>query len=252
MSLRRWVTFLDTLEPLRYAGLFDARAAAGHRRGAGRRRRARLRPRAGRAPRCPSGWTRPAWTCSTPQAHEKAIRRFTVRLAGGARAPDGGAAGARCSASRPFDAASGSGQVGALQRELAKQRRGLGVRQLLAHVRRADHRRSCRACWCRRTRWPGSSRPPPGQFDLVVFDEASQIRVADAVGALGRARAAVVVGDSKQMPPTSFAEPSSGGDESPTSPRRRSRTRSRSSASACRRGCRGSGCRGTTAARTSR
>ena len=53
-----------------------------------------------------------------------------------------------------------------------------------------------------------------GQFDLVVFDEASQIRVADAVGALGRARAAVVVGDSKQMPPTSFAEPSSGGDES--------------------------------------
>ena len=59
-----------------------------------------------------------------------------------------------------------------------------------------------------RTRWPGSSPPRPGQFDLVVFDEASQIRVADAVGALGRARAAVVVGDSKQMPPTSFAEPS--------------------------------------------
>ncbi len=53
-----------------------------------------------------------------------------------------------------------------------------------------------------------------GLFDLVVFDEASQIRVADAVGALGRARAAVVVGDSKQMPPTSFAEPTSGGDDS--------------------------------------
>jgi hypothetical protein len=44
-------------------------------------------------------------------------------------------------------------------------------------------------------------------FDLVVFDEASQIRVADAVGAMGRATSAVVVGDSKQMPPTSFAEP---------------------------------------------
>src|SRR4051794_8128308 len=51
-----------------------------------------------------------------------------------------------------------------------------------------------------------------GQFDLVVFDEASQIRVADAVGALGRAKAAVVVGDSKQMPPTSFAEPTTGTD----------------------------------------
>lgn len=49
---------------------------------------------------------------------------------------------------------------------------------------------------------------PPGEqlFDLVVFDEASQIRVADAVGAMGRGRSVVVVGDSKQMPPTSIAE----------------------------------------------
>ena len=46
----------------------------------------------------------------------------------------------------------------------------------------------------------------PDLFDIVVFDEASQIRVADAIGAMGRARSVVVVGDSKQMPPTSFAE----------------------------------------------
>ena len=37
--------------------------------------------------------------------------------------------------------------------------------------------------------------------------------MADAVGALGRREAAVVVGDSKQMPPTSFAEPSSVSDD---------------------------------------
>ena len=43
---------------------------------------------------------------------------------------------------------------------------------------------------------------PP--FDLVVFDEASQIPVWDAVGALARGREAVVVGDPKQLPPTSF------------------------------------------------
>jgi SpoU rRNA methylase family enzyme len=43
-------------------------------------------------------------------------------------------------------------------------------------------------------------------FDLVVFDEASQIRVANSIGALGRAKSAVVVGDSKQMPPTSVAQ----------------------------------------------
>jgi hypothetical protein len=45
---------------------------------------------------------------------------------------------------------------------------------------------------------------PP--FDLVVFDEASQIRVAHAIGAIGRSKAVIVVGDSKQMPPTSVAQ----------------------------------------------
>ena len=79
---------------------------------------------------------------------------------------------------RPFDAASGLGQVGALQRELAKQRRGLGVRGLLAAVRRADHRghavragqpglggpvlpgrgRACSTWWCS-TRRPRSGSP---------------------------------------------------------------------------------------------
>lgn len=41
-------------------------------------------------------------------------------------------------------------------------------------------------------------------FDLVVFDEASQVTVPQAMGAIGRAKAAVIVGDNKQMPPTNF------------------------------------------------
>lgn len=41
-------------------------------------------------------------------------------------------------------------------------------------------------------------------FDLVVFDEASQISVWDSVGALARGKSAVIVGDPKQLPPTSF------------------------------------------------
>ena len=47
---------------------------------------------------------------------------------------------------------------------------------------------------------------PPGSvnFDLVVFDEASQVRPVDALGALMRADQAVVVGDSRQLPPTRF------------------------------------------------
>ncbi|MFG3301544.1 DUF4011 domain-containing protein [Micromonospora chersina] len=50
---------------------------------------------------------------------------------------------------------------------------------------------------------PGSQR-----FDLVIFDEASQIRVAEAIGAMGRGSAVVVVGDSRQMPPSSIMQAS--------------------------------------------
>ena len=41
-------------------------------------------------------------------------------------------------------------------------------------------------------------------FDIVVFDEASQLPTCKAVGVLARGKDAVIVGDPKQMPPTSF------------------------------------------------
>ncbi|MBB5392599.1 MULTISPECIES: DUF3320 domain-containing protein [unclassified Herbaspirillum] len=41
-------------------------------------------------------------------------------------------------------------------------------------------------------------------FDVVVFDEASQIPVWDAIGAMARGRQVIMVGDPKQLPPTSF------------------------------------------------
>ena len=41
-------------------------------------------------------------------------------------------------------------------------------------------------------------------FDVVVFDEASQITTWDAVGAIARGRQTVIVGDPKQLPPTNF------------------------------------------------
>ncbi|MCB2188755.1 MAG: DUF3320 domain-containing protein [Deltaproteobacteria bacterium] len=46
--------------------------------------------------------------------------------------------------------------------------------------------------------------PDTALFDVVIFDEASQIPVWDAIGALARGRQAIVVGDPKQLPPTSF------------------------------------------------
>lgn len=41
-------------------------------------------------------------------------------------------------------------------------------------------------------------------FDLVIFDEASQITTWDAVGAIARGRQSIIVGDPKQLPPTNF------------------------------------------------
>lgn len=61
---------------------------------------------------------------------------------------------------------------------------------------------------------PAASR----KFDMVVFDEASQLSTWDAVGALARGRQAIIVGDPKQLPPTSFFQKASGvaGEEDET------------------------------------
>jgi very-short-patch-repair endonuclease len=47
---------------------------------------------------------------------------------------------------------------------------------------------------------------PPGEalFDVVVFDEASQISTWDAIGAIARGKQTIIVGDPKQLPPTNF------------------------------------------------
>jgi len=42
------------------------------------------------------------------------------------------------------------------------------------------------------------------KFDLVIFDEASQMPTCEAVGAIARGNSIIVVGDPKQMPPTNF------------------------------------------------
>ena len=95
--------------------------------------------------------------------------------------------------------------VGGLRRELNRQRGGLGVRGLLAQY--GELITAVMPCVLVSPDSLARFFPPQsGLFDLVIFDEASQIRVADAIGAMGRARSVVVVGDSKQMPPTSFAE----------------------------------------------
>jgi very-short-patch-repair endonuclease len=56
---------------------------------------------------------------------------------------------------------------------------------------------------------------PPDQalFDVVIFDEASQIATWDAVGAIARGKQTIIVGDPKQLPPTNFFGRANDGDD---------------------------------------
>ncbi|WP_305094533.1 DUF4011 domain-containing protein [Prescottella sp. R16] len=115
-------------------------------------------------------------------------------------------------ARRPFRAGALRGDIGELRRLLDRKRGGATFRQLMA--RYGEHILAATPCVFVS---PGSLAQfvPPGSvtFDLVVFDEASQVTVAQAIGALGRGRSAVIVGDSQQMPPTSFGQVSTADDD---------------------------------------
>ena len=92
---------------------------------------------------------------------------------------------------------------GVLRRELQKQRRHKSVRQLMAEI--PDVVTTLAPCLMMSPLSVAQYLSAEQElFDVVIFDEASQITVWDAVGCLARARQAVVVGDPKQMPPTNF------------------------------------------------
>lgn len=96
-----------------------------------------------------------------------------------------------------------SASMGRLRREINKKNGGLSVRQLMQQL--GNRVQALMPCILVSPDSVARFFPPHADmFDLVVFDEASQVRVADAVGAMGRGNAVIVVGDSKQMPPTSF------------------------------------------------
>ncbi|MAU84673.1 MAG: DNA/RNA helicase [Gordonia sp.] len=106
---------------------------------------------------------------------------------------------------RPFHAGGLRGEVGELRRQLDRKRGGATFRTLI--TRYGGHILAATPVMFVS---PASLAQfvPPGSvtFDLVVFDEASQVPVPQAIGALGRGRSAVIVGDSQQMPPTAIGQ----------------------------------------------
>ncbi len=95
------------------------------------------------------------------------------------------------------------GQIGVLRRECAKKTRHLPIRRLMEQAGAAVQ--AAKPVFLMSPLSVASYLPPGGPaFDLVVFDEASQVRPVDALGAILRGKQLVVVGDEKQLPPTSF------------------------------------------------
>ena len=94
-------------------------------------------------------------------------------------------------------------QDGVVSREAEKKTRHLPLRRLLGAA--PDILLAVRPCWMASPLSVSQLIPGDRQyFDLVIFDEASQVLPEDAVTALLRGRRAVVAGDQRQLPPTTF------------------------------------------------
>ncbi|WP_211316055.1 DUF3320 domain-containing protein [Mangrovibacterium marinum] len=99
--------------------------------------------------------------------------------------------------------ASQSSEMGILQRAIRNKGRGLSLRKLFDLLPNLLPR----MCPCMLMSPISVAQYfdlEQSKFDLVVFDEASQMPTCEAVGAIARGNNVVVVGDPKQMPPTSF------------------------------------------------
>ena len=100
-----------------------------------------------------------------------------------------------------------------LEREFAKKMRFRSIREL-ASGDSGDVVAELKPIWLMSPLSVSDTLPlDDGLFDVVIFDEASQIPVEDAVPSLFRARQTVIVGDRMQLPPTRFFSTSSDEDE---------------------------------------
>jgi hypothetical protein len=209
-SIEHWAALLQLVEPLRAAGMSGVRTAILN--GEGNPDDASLAFASGVAMASVAERRETTALGSfNAEAHDKTIERYTRSL----RAIRGElprSIPAELLQKRRFDANAASGQIGGLRRQLDRRRGGMSVRRLVGHY--GDLITQIMPCTMMSPDSVARFFPArPDLFDIVVFDEASQIRVADAIGAMGRSRSVVVVGDSKQMPPTSFAEASGNVDD---------------------------------------
>lgn len=96
-----------------------------------------------------------------------------------------------------------SSELGILWREIGKKRGHMPLRKLIPKIQ--DILRVIKPCFMMSPLSIAQYLPPGSiQFDVIIFDEASQICPEDAIGAISRGKQLIVAGDSKQLPPTTF------------------------------------------------
>ncbi len=93
-------------------------------------------------------------------------------------------------------------EAGILSKEAAKKRRLMPIRTLMQKIPHLLVK--LKPCLLMSPISVSQFLPPDAKFDLVLFDEASQLVPEDAIGAIYRGKTIVVAGDNKQLPPTSF------------------------------------------------
>jgi len=100
-----------------------------------------------------------------------------------------------------------------LHYEIAKKKRHIAIRKLVD--RAGDAMLGYKPCFMMSPMAVAKYLPPGKlQFDLVIMDEASQVKPEYALSCFARGKQAVVVGDPKQLPPTTFFDRSTSNDDS--------------------------------------
>jgi superfamily I DNA and/or RNA helicase len=98
---------------------------------------------------------------------------------------------------------SGSSEIGILKREIAKNRSHMPMRKLFNEIKNLAF--LIKPCFMMSPLSVAKYLDPEVMdFDTVIFDEASQIMVEDSISSIYRGKQVIVVGDSKQLPPTMF------------------------------------------------
>ncbi|UFS57633.1 DUF3320 domain-containing protein [Subtercola endophyticus] len=103
------------------------------------------------------------------------------------------------------------GQASIIRREAEKKRRHIPVRQLISDAR--DVIQAIHPCFMMSPLAVSQYLPADMKFDVVIFDEASQVTPGDAINCIYRGRGLITAGDQRQLPPTNFFSASAADDD---------------------------------------